>query len=94
MLKVLRRGGRYVSSGAIGGPQVALDMRDFYLKDLTLFGSTAWDQNVFPDLVAYVERREIRPLLAATFALEQMALAQRMFLDKQHLGNIVLVPAQ
>lgn len=94
MLKVLRRGGRYASSGAIGGPQVALDMRDFYLKDLTLFGSTAWDQNVFPDLVAYVERREIRPLLAATFALEQMAEAQRMFLDKQHLGNIVLVPAQ
>jgi NADPH:quinone reductase-like Zn-dependent oxidoreductase len=32
MLKVLKRGGRYASSGAIAGPRVTLDMRDFYLK--------------------------------------------------------------
>ena len=36
MLKLLRRGGRYVSSGAIAGPVVGLDMRDMYLKDITL----------------------------------------------------------
>ena len=41
MLKVLKRGGRFVSSGAIAGPLVELDMRDFYLKDLTLIGCTA-----------------------------------------------------
>ena len=35
MLKVLKRGGLYVSSGAIAGPLVTLDMRTFYLKDLT-----------------------------------------------------------
>ena len=32
MLKALKRGGRYASSGAIGGPLVTLDMRTFYLK--------------------------------------------------------------
>jgi NADPH:quinone reductase-like Zn-dependent oxidoreductase len=36
MLKILKRGGKFVSSGAIGGPLVSFDMRDFYLKDLTL----------------------------------------------------------
>lgn len=41
MLKVLKRGGLYVSSGAIAGPLVTLDMRTFYLKDLTLIGCTA-----------------------------------------------------
>jgi NADPH:quinone reductase-like Zn-dependent oxidoreductase len=46
MPKLLRRGGRYVSSGAIGGPLVDFDMRDFYLKDATLFGCTAWDEPV------------------------------------------------
>ena len=44
MLKLLRRGGRYASSGAIGGPLVELDMRSAYLKDLTLLGCTAWDE--------------------------------------------------
>jgi NADPH:quinone reductase-like Zn-dependent oxidoreductase len=46
-LKLLRRGGRYVSSGAIAGPIVELDMRDMYLKDITLIGCTAWDEPVF-----------------------------------------------
>jgi len=36
MLEVLKRGGRYASSGAIAGPMVDLDMRSLYLKDLTL----------------------------------------------------------
>ncbi len=94
MLKVLRRGGRYASSGAIGGPLVALDLRTFYLKDLTLIGCTAWDEPVFPNLVAYIERGEIRPLVAKTFPLERIADAQREFLEKHHVGNFVLIPPQ
>lgn len=92
MLKVLKRGGRYASSGAIAGPIVALDMRDMYLKDITLIGCTAWDEPVFPDLISYIERGEIRPLLAKTFPLEKIAVAQREFLEKKHFGNFVLIP--
>ena len=51
MLKLLRRGGRYTSSGAIAGPIVDLDMRDMYLKDISLIGTTAWDEPVFPNLI-------------------------------------------
>jgi NADPH:quinone reductase-like Zn-dependent oxidoreductase len=92
LLKALRRGGRYVSSGAIAGADVALDMRDFYLKDLTLIGCTAWDEPVFSNLIGYVERKEICPLVAGSFALRDMALAQQAFLEKRHTGNLVLVP--
>ena len=94
LLKLLRRGGRYASSGAIAGPIVELDMRDFYLKDLNLIGCTAWDEPVFPNLVGYIERNEIRPLLAKTFELKDIALAQQEFLKKQHFGNFVLIPPQ
>ncbi|MFN4142371.1 alcohol dehydrogenase family protein [Aestuariivirga sp.] len=90
--KLLRRGGRYVSSGAIGGPIVCFDARDVYLKDLTLIGCTAWDEPVFPHLVSYIERGEIRPLVAGVFPLEKIADAQREFMKKRHLGNFVLVP--
>ena len=92
MLKVLKRGGRYASSGAIGGPLVTLDMRDFYLKDLTMIGCTAWDESVFPSLVSYIEDGEIRPLLAKTFPLERIADAQRTFTVKKHVGKFVLIP--
>ena len=92
MLKVLKRGGRYVSSGAIGGPLVTLDMRTFYLKDLQLIGCTAWDEPVFSNLISYIERGELRPLVAKIFPLERIADAQREFLRKEHVGNFVLVP--
>lgn len=94
MLKVLKRGGRLVSSGAIAGPIVDLDMRDMYLKDITLIGCTVWDEPVFPNLIQYIERGEIRPLLAKTFALEDIAQAQQEFMEKTHFGNFVLIPPQ
>lgn len=92
MLKVLKPGGRFVSSGAIAGPIVDLDMRDMYLKDLTLIGSTGWDAPVFPNLISYIEWGEIRPLLAKTFPLRDIAIAQEEFLKKAHVGNFVLIP--
>lgn len=92
MLKVLKRGGRFVSSGAIAGPLVELDMCDFYLKDLTLIGCTAWDEPIFPKLVSYIEKGEIKPLLAKTFPLKKIIEAQREFTEKKHVGKFVLIP--
>jgi NADPH:quinone reductase-like Zn-dependent oxidoreductase len=92
MLKVLKRGGRFVSSGAIAGPLVELDMRNFYLKDLTLIGCTAWDEPVFPNLVSYIEKAEIKPLLAKIFPLKKIVEAQREFTEKKHVGKFVLIP--
>ncbi|MBN2751650.1 MAG: zinc-binding dehydrogenase [Rhodospirillaceae bacterium] len=92
LLRVLKRGGRYVSSGAIGGPMVTLDMRTFYLKDITMLGCTAWDEPVFPNLISYIENGDIRPLVAKTFPLAQIVAAQREFLEKKHVGKFVLIP--
>jgi NADPH:quinone reductase-like Zn-dependent oxidoreductase len=92
LLKVLKRGGRYASSGAIAGPLVTLDMRTFYLKDLRLIGCTAWDEPIFPNLISYIERGELRPLVAKVFPLERIADAQAEFLEKKHVGNFVLIP--
>jgi NADPH:quinone reductase-like Zn-dependent oxidoreductase len=92
VLKTLKRGGRYASSGAIGGPLVSLDLRTMYLKDLTLIGCTAWDEPVFPQLVSYIETNRISPLVAKTFPLEDIAQAQKEFLEKKHVGKFVLIP--
>lgn len=90
LLDTLRRAGRYVVAGAIAGPIVELDVRTLYLRDLTLFGSTLQPDRVFTDLIGYIERDEIRPWVAAAFDLAQLREAQRAFLDKQHVGKIVI----
>jgi len=92
LLGALRRGGRYVTSGAIAGPLVTFDKRTLYLNDLTVIGCTAWDEPVFPTLVDAVERGEIRPAVAATYPLARVADAQRDFLEKRHVGKFVLIP--
>ena len=91
-LVTLKRGGRYASSGAIGGPMVNLDLRTMYLKDVTLIGCTAWDEPVFPSLISYIETNALRPLVAKTFALSEIATAQQEFLEKNHVGKFVLIP--
>ncbi len=90
LLRVLRPFGRYAAAGAIGGPVVALDLRVLYLKDLRLLGCTVLDDGVFAAVVAAIENDEIRPVVAATFPLEQIVAAQECFLAKQHVGKIVL----
>lgn len=92
VIDVLERGGRYTCSGAIAGPIVELDLRTFYLRDLTFTGSTVLPPQVFGDLVGYIERGEIRPMLAASYPLRDLRAAQQAFIDKKHTGNIVVTP--
>ncbi|MEM6305370.1 MAG: alcohol dehydrogenase family protein [Pseudomonadota bacterium] len=92
LIDALARGGRYTCSGAIAGPMVELDLRTFYLNDLTLHGSTVVPHHIFTDLVSYIERGEIKPLLAATYPLSELHAAQAAFIEKAHVGNIVVLP--
>lgn len=92
LLDVLKRGGRYAIAGAIAGPMVTLDVRTLYLKDLTFFGCTFQEDLVFENLVSYIERGEIRPVVARTYPLREIVKAQEDFLSKRHAGKLVLIP--
>ena len=94
MLDVLRDGGRLATSGAIAGPVVELDLRTLYLRDLTLLGCTIQEPVVFENLVGYVERGEIVPLVARTYPLREIGRAQQDFMTKSLTGKLVLVVAQ
>lgn len=89
-MKLLGRGGRYVTSGAIGGKCVTVDLTKLYLFDWSMLGCTVTAPEVFPNLVKYIERGEMRPVVAETFALEEIHKAQELFLRKEHVGNIVM----
>ncbi|GEA49655.1 alcohol dehydrogenase [Vibrio inusitatus NBRC 102082] len=90
LLDVMKPKGRYAVSGAIAGADVTLDLRTLYLKDLSFFGCTIIEPEVFPNLVKRIESGQIKPLVAMTFPLQQIEQAQRAFMEKNHLGKIVL----
>ncbi|MGB0466858.1 MAG: alcohol dehydrogenase family protein [Pontibacterium sp.] len=90
--QALRRGGRYAVAGAIGGPMVDMDVRTLYLKDLSFFGCTYQSRKVFENLMAYIERGELKPLIAEEFPLDHIAEAQQVFMAKKFIGKLVLIP--
>ena len=90
LLEVLRPRGRYAVAGAIAGPLVELDVRTLYLKDLSFFGCTVLDPEIFPNLIERIENESIQPLVAQVFPLRQIVDAQKAFLAKQYIGKIVL----
>ena len=92
LIDVIERGGRYTCSGAIAGPMVDLDLRTLYLRDLTFTGSTVIPAQVMTNMIAYIEEGAIAPVLAATYALEDIHAAQTAFIEKTHTGNIVVTP--
>ena len=91
---MLKRGGRYVTAGAIAGPLVSLDLRTLYLKNLSFFGSTVYRQDTFPTLIRALAEGGIRPAIDAVRPLEQIREAQTAFLEKRHVGSLVLIPPQ
>ena len=93
-LSLLKRGGRYVTAGAIAGPIVSLDLRTLYLKNLSFFGSTAYLQETFPALIGVLNAGGLCPAVAEVRALSDIHAAQEAFLRKNHVGSMVLVPPQ
>ncbi|OQX30419.1 MAG: alcohol dehydrogenase [Candidatus Sedimenticola endophacoides] len=90
LLDLLRPFGRYATSGAIAGPFVDLDLRTLYLKDLTLFGCTVLGRDVFPRLIKRIEAGQVSALVAKTFALTEIALAQTRLEERRHIGKFVI----
>jgi NADPH2:quinone reductase len=99
-LRIMAEDGRHVNIAFLKGSKVEVDMMRVMLKRLTLTGSTmrarpvgmkagvarALEENVWPLL----EKGLMRPLIHATFPLEEAAAAHRMMEESSHIGKIIL----
>ena len=93
-LEALVPGGRYATSGAVGGPVVQGDLRTIYLNDLTLFGATHQPREVFAGLVTIINTARIRPVVSKTYPLRDIAAAQADLAAGRYPGKLVLVPSE
>lgn len=91
-LDLLRVGGRYVTAGAVAGAVVSVDWRQIYLKQLSLLGVTMGTAADAQTIVQHIEAGRLRPLLAGTFDLQDMAQAQEVFAQRRHVGSWVVLP--
>jgi NADPH:quinone reductase len=102
-LKIANKDGRIVQIAFLRGAKTEIDLSSIMIKRLTLTGSTLrprspeekaiiakeLEEKVWPLL----EQGKCKPVIHATFPLEQSAEAHRMMESSQHTGKIVLLPS-
>jgi len=100
-LKLLAKEGRLVQIAILGGPKTEINWIPVMLRRLTLTGSTlrsrpiavkaaiakALQEKVWP----LVDSGKIRPVIHATFPLEEAAEAHRVMEEGHHIGKLVLL---
>lgn len=91
-LSLLRPGGRWVVAGAMDGWAVEIDVRRLYLANVALVGSTMHTPRIFGQLAEIARQGLVRPVIAQTFALDDIREAQHQLSLRKHVGKLVLVP--
>jgi NADPH:quinone reductase-like Zn-dependent oxidoreductase len=90
LLRTLRRGGRFVSAGAIAGPMCRLDLRDVIYKDVQVIGVASPELEATQNLISYIEAGRISAHVDQCFPLPRLHDAQRAFVQKKYVGKIVI----
>jgi NADPH:quinone reductase-like Zn-dependent oxidoreductase len=88
--RAIRPGGRMVTCGATGGPQVELDIRRLFWFQWSLLGSTMGTSAEFETVVQVGNQGLFRPLIDTTFPLDRAVEGYRRLAAGKQFGKIVL----
>ncbi|MFB6489933.1 MAG: alcohol dehydrogenase catalytic domain-containing protein [Thermoproteus sp. AZ2] len=90
-LKLLARGGRYVTAGALTGGEVEVDLRRLYGAQLSLVGSTGGRRADLEVLVRLVERGAVStPIYRLVKGLDGLGQAIEAFRDPGRIGKVAV----
>ena len=89
-MKSLVRGGRLVTCGATSGDQPPADLRRIFIRQLQILGSTLGDTSEFRDLLVFVERHGITPVIDCEFPLDRIHEALNHLESGQQFGKVGL----
>lgn len=89
-LSCLAPGGRVVSCGATAGERAELDVRPFYLNQLSLLGTKMGSPADFRALLRAVDEGGLEPVVDSVVPLDQAAAAHLRMESDDHFGKLVL----
>ena len=91
-MAVAARGGRIVIVGNTSGPQVEIDVRSIFGKQISLIGSTMGGPQDFRDVTRLLWSGRIKTVLGEVIPLSLGRRAYEIMQRGQMFGKIVLVP--
>jgi zinc-binding alcohol dehydrogenase/oxidoreductase len=87
-LDQLRPGGTIVTFGASAGDVVDFDLRKFFYGQFSLLGSTMGSAEEYTEMLQFIEKHQIRPVIDSMYPLNQYEAAFERLEKAEQLGKI------
>lgn len=89
-LKFLNHGARIVAYGSTGSRKTTLNISKFFLRHIQFIGTAMGSNRDFLDLINFIERHEIKPVVDSVFKLDQSEEAIRYLSEGAQVGKVVI----
>ena len=91
-MKALKPGGTLVTCGATTGPDVKVDLRFLFSRQLNLLGSYMGTMGELHEVLKHVFSGKLKPVVDRTFPLQEVRAAHQYLEKSQMFGKVVLNP--
>ena len=89
-IKSLKNSGTLVTCGATTGPNVSIDLRHLFARQLTLLGSYMGTMGELHEVLKHVFSGQLRPVVDRVFPLSEIRAAHEYLEESQMFGKVVL----
>ncbi|HJU94863.1 MAG TPA: zinc-binding dehydrogenase [Nitrososphaera sp.] len=89
-IAALRQGGRMAVCGMTSGNEATVPVRMFYTKQIVMVGSLLGTRAQLEELINFVMRKKIQPVIDSVFPLQEAKEAQKKMEAGIHTGKILL----
>ncbi|HUA15161.1 MAG TPA: zinc-binding dehydrogenase [Verrucomicrobiae bacterium] len=89
-LKSLKTGGTLVTCGATTGPNVGVDLRHLFARQLSLLGSYMGTMGELHEVLSHVFSGALKPVVDRVFPLQEIRAAHEYLEKSQMFGKVVL----
>lgn len=91
-LRMVRWGGRVVTSGATTGYDAQIDLRHIFFRQASLIGSTMGSKGDLMEGLKHVSSGAIKPVVSQVLPMRELGRAQTIMEEDEAVGKLVLVP--
>lgn len=89
-IAALKNGGRMAVCGMTSGNEATVPVRMFYSKQITMTGAMLGSKSQLIELVNFVNRKKMQPMIDSVFRLKDAREAQKRMEANLHAGKILL----
>ncbi len=91
-IRLARHGGRIVVYGALAGAAANIDIKQLYLKNISVAGTHNSSRGELKEAMGFLAEMRIRPVIAKVMGLEEAARAHSLLEGGRCFGKILLRP--